>query len=326
MTALVFAEDTVMAAEDSQVEASQQEVEAAVDGAASGAASGAVAAAGAGDHGALDGAAAAAGAGDNGAGVVAGAAPAIPALEGMSSQHLRAWMRKVREWLEQVSLHLSHLEMRACLDKLLMHEAVRHFGNHLEVFSTPPNGDWGYLMRKHQDLAVLLQRNLVRLYKTPGESMVMFMRRSHSLVRLALEEAVRREVMGLYETPLRQEATLSLMLSMRSFERSQIPPEAQEWCLYGTLSEVNLRRMGSDIFLGRSNMRLLPSWPEAWLNEDLRLELMSLMPMVMEAGAVQMSAVQIVARGEAQGYNFEGVTVSGRLMSPFDGLMHADEA
>ena len=326
MASLAFVEDTVMAAEE-------PEVDAAVVGAGSGAVEAPGASAGAAPAGTGEevsgeaGEAAAAGAGDNaGAGGAGEALPAVPALDGITSQHMRSWMRKVREWLEQISLHLSHLEVRSCLEKMLMHEVVRHFGNNIELFSAPPYGDWMFLVRKHQDLGVQFMRNMVRQYRTEAETMTAFMRRAHSLVRLAMEEAVRREVLGLDGEPVQQEAMLSLMLSMRTFERSQIPLEGQEWCLYGTLSEDNLRRMGTDIFLGRSSIRLLPSWPEAWMNEDLRLEIMSLMPMVMEPGAAFMSAVQIVARGEAQGYNFEGVTVAGRLMSPFDGLMHADEA
>ena len=155
--------------------------------------------------------------------------------------------------------------------------------------------------------------------------MVSFMRRAHALNRLCMEEAVRREILSNGGQPVLQEAILSMMLSMRAFERSAIPDEGHEWCLYSTLTEVNLRKLGTDVFMERSCISVLPFFAEAWLNEDMRMEIMSLMPMRMQPGAVVMSEAQIRARGEAQGSNFEGRTIVGRLSSVFDGLMHANE-
>ena len=197
-------------------------------------------------------------------------------------------------------------------------------GNELEAFSAPPFGDWHFLVRKHQDLSTKFVRKMIEVYRTEAEPMVGFMRRAYSLLRLCIEEAVRWDVMG-QDEPVLQEAVLALMLSMRNFEMSALPAEAQQWAIYSTMTEVNLRKMGTDILLERSCITILPSFDEAMADEDMRMELLSLLPMRMMPGAVAMSEAQILARGEAQGSSFEGYTVEGRASSPFDGLMHGAE-
>ena len=106
MASQVFSEeDTVMAAEEPEVPA------------AVGASAGASNEAAAGDSaGASNEASAGAGTGEEAA---ASGAGGVPASEGITTQHARNWTESVREWLQQCSLHLSHLEVRACLEKLL---------------------------------------------------------------------------------------------------------------------------------------------------------------------------------------------------------------
>ena len=231
-------------------------------------------------------------------------------------------MRSCREWVEQCSLHLSHLEMRSMTEKMLLHEVTRMFGNELSSMSTPPYGDWGWLIRKHQDLSVQMMRGLMRLYHVGPEGTVRFMSRAHAVLRLAMEEAVRRELLSLDGFPLRQEALLSIVLTMHRFERSQVPVEGHRWLIYNSLTEEALRNMGTDVFLERSSIRRLPSFGEAWRHEDLRFEMISLLPCYLAPEGVAMSVSEIRARGEAQGSSYGGVTVMGRLSSHFEGLMH----
>jgi hypothetical protein len=58
------------------------------------------------------------------------------------------------EWLTQISKHLHHIENRLMEDGYLGHEVVRQIGNLLEAFSPPPRGDWGWFLRRSQDIAV----------------------------------------------------------------------------------------------------------------------------------------------------------------------------
>ena len=235
-------------------------------------------------------------------------------------------MRGCKEWAEQCSLHLSHLEMRSMKTNMLLHEVTRVIGNELSAMSTPPYGDWGWLIRKVQDLSVEMMRGLMLRYHVGPEGTVHFMTRAHAVLRLAVEEAVRRELLSLDGYPLRQEAVLSLCLTMHRFERSQVPTEGHRWLMFNSLTEEALRSMGTDVFLERSSLRRLPSFEAAWRNEDLRFEMISLLPCYLAPEGVAMSVTEIRARGEAQGSDYNGVAIIGRLMSHFEGLMHGAQA
>ena len=73
--------------------------------------------------------------------------------------------------------------------------AVRNFSQVLSRFSPPPYRDWGWAVRKLNDLSVTYLRVLVGLYlRNSNEPLRDFQRRAMSLIRLYLEEALCRSV------------------------------------------------------------------------------------------------------------------------------------
>ena len=116
------------------------------------------------------------------------------------------FMRELRgcaQWLVQISKHLKYSEERLMKANMMGHETVRHFGSVLDDAVPPPKGDWGWPMRHCHDLAVTTLRMLVQLYMGGEEGAAAFVKRAMSLVRLYMEEAVRRILMGTAEATMR---------------------------------------------------------------------------------------------------------------------------
>ena len=104
-------------------------------------------------------------------------------------------------WLEQVSKHLHFIEGRLMAAEFLPFEVVRQFGQKIEEFR-PRGGDWGWLLRSVQDISVRVVRQMARTYyKGEGEGLVDFEKQAYVVVRLLLEEALRR-TLGFHEASL----------------------------------------------------------------------------------------------------------------------------
>ena len=115
-------------------------------------------------------------------------------------------MRELRgcaQWLVQISKHLKYSEERLMKANMMGHETVRHFGSVLDDAVPPPKGDWGWPLRRCQDLATISVRMFAQLYLRGAEDAEAFVRRAMSLVKLCLEEAVRRILMGTEEAKMR---------------------------------------------------------------------------------------------------------------------------
>ena len=97
-------------------------------------------------------------------------------------------------WLEQISLHLHHIEGRVMQDGFLLHEVMRQFGICLDTFSSPPRGDWGWFLRKVQDIAIHGVRRLTHFYAR-CEAVSSFTMRAWTVMRLVMEEAFHRALM-----------------------------------------------------------------------------------------------------------------------------------
>ena len=98
---------------------------------------------------------------------------------------------------------VSHSEGRLMKANMMGHETVRHFGSVLDDAVPPPKGDWGWPLRRCQDLAAISVRMFAQLYLRAAEDAEAFVRRAMSLVRLYMEEAVRRMLMFTAEANMR---------------------------------------------------------------------------------------------------------------------------
>ena len=116
------------------------------------------------------------------------------------------FMRELRgcaQWLVQISKLLKYSEERLMKANMMGHEAVRHFGSVLDDAVPPPKGDWGWPMRHCHDLAAISVRMFAQLYLRGDEGAEAFVRRAMSLVRLYMEEAVRRMLLFTTEAKMR---------------------------------------------------------------------------------------------------------------------------
>jgi hypothetical protein len=92
--------------------------------------------------------------------------------------------KEVVGWLRQRSAHLRHIENRLMEDVFLGHEVVRILVALMLGFTPPPRGDWGWLMRRSQDIAVRALRQLVLVYMRQHEDVGAFQMRAMHVVRL----------------------------------------------------------------------------------------------------------------------------------------------
>ena len=112
-------------------------------------------------------------------------------------------------------------------EAFLGHEVVRQIGILLEGFSPPPRGDFGWLLRRTQDIGTRTLRQLIAKYGQVGhEAIGAFEVRAMHVVRLYIEEAVHRQLLSC-ETDMQKAAFCSLMESMRNFEEHTIPQDPQ---------------------------------------------------------------------------------------------------
>jgi hypothetical protein len=122
------------------------------------------------------------------------------------------------EWLTQISKHLHQ-------DGYLGHEVVRQIENLLEAFSPAPRGDWGWFLRRSQDIAVRTLRQLIDRYgHRSQEQLGNFEVRAMHIVRLYIEEAFRRQLVD-SETPVLKSALCGFMVSMRNIEHNTLPQD-----------------------------------------------------------------------------------------------------
>ena len=103
---------------------------------------------------------------------------------------------------------------------------MRQFIEVLSAFAPPPKGDWGWVFRRMMDLAVRCLRQLTQCYFNNRESVEAFSMRAMAVVRLYVEEAFHRALMGA-RGGVRKGALCSLMVSMRNCEQDTLPLEFQ---------------------------------------------------------------------------------------------------
>ena len=208
--------------------------------------------------------------------------------------HMMQELIKIREWCESISGRLVHSEKRLMLSNFLGHEAVRTFGIVLSDFSPPPYGDWGYVVRKLNDLSVTYLRVLVGLYlRNSNESLRDFQLRAMSLIRLFLEEALCRCVSAL-EGVTMKEAMMSCMLTFHNIEQETfMSPTMSTMGLFTMMTEGRLRDMAVMLASGTHELRRLPSYREAMSNEDMMHEIFSLLPVRTPERAITMTKNEI---------------------------------
>ena len=143
------------------------------------------------------------------------------------------------------------------------------------------------------------------------------------VARLCLEEALSRELQGCSsEDPVQTRAYLSMMLSLHVLEENNHPEVAMSMRLFSTLTEGALRTMGLQVRGGTISLRLLPSFAQAMAFEDMRVEVLSLLPVEVNDDEVAMTTEEVRAIHLGLGIQYEeGEAPSGtEVPSKFDDI------
>ena len=203
--------------------------------------------------------------------------------------------------MRQCSKHLSHIEARLMENGYLGHEVVRQLMQIIEGFCPPPFGDWGFMMRKAQDIAVRTLRELVKVYDKGFEGTESFMVRAVHLMRLYVEEAFHRCLLSC-EGSVRKSALCSLMVTMRHFEADTLPEVSQSLGIFTTLTEENVRSIAMKVSLFEdTSIEMLPSYGEVMKSADLKVEAFSLKLLRTSSASIVMSKEEVKVLIEANG-------------------------
>ena len=149
-------------------------------------------------------------------------------------------------------------------------------------------------MRQMRDFSVDALRTLIEVYLRAGsvETVAGFMNRAMVVVRLCLEEALSRVLQGC-ECPIMRRSYLSMMLSLHVLEQHNHPEIAMNLGLFTTLTESALRTMGNQVKMGTISLRLLPSFEQAMGFDDMRVEVLSLLPVEVNDDDVAMTTQEV---------------------------------
>ena len=229
-----------------------------------------------------------------------------------------AALRPVRNWIIQCSAHLSHIETRAMWADVLGHEMMRHYLQAIENFSPPPRGDWGWLLRKAEDISMHGVRQLIKHYHSSREEITSFITRALRVVRLFLEEAFHRSVLE-DSSGMRKRALCSLMVTMRNFEAEMIL--SNELGVFCTFTEEAVLRMARRINAEEdTSIEICPSF-EVAMQSEMRLEVVSLMRLRPVPRAISMTQAEVRALiGDNKGLMEHEVVPGSEGVSAFKGL------
>ena len=233
-------------------------------------------------------------------------------------------LRPLSEWMAQCSKHLSHIEKRAMWQDPLGHEMMRQFAQLIEAFSPPPRGDWGWLLRRAEDMGTRGVRQLMKTYHQPFEGITSFLQRAMAVVRLFLEEAFHRCLLNDW-SGMRKRALCSLMVTMRTFEAEMIPFKHAPLGIFYTLTPAAVMRMALRVNSDEdTSIEMCPSY-EAAMKSEMRVEVVSLMLVRPVPNLIAMTQAEVRALIEHNDDElFEGEAVPGKDgVSAFDDLFDA---
>ena len=225
---------------------------------------------------------------------------------GIDYEGLEAALKPLRQWVQQCSKHLSHIEKRLMEDEYLGHEVVRMVMQLLSGFSPAPYGDWGWLLRKCMDIAVKALRQLVRVYYKGVETMEAFMMRAMSLVRLYFEEAFHRTLLSA-EGRLMRSGLCSLMVTLRNLEADTIVRDVDRLGCFWTFTEGNVRSLAMKVANNETtSLEMMPSYDEVMKSADMRVEAFSLKLVRVLPSSIVMSQAEVKALIESHGTVLDG--------------------
>ena len=100
----------------------------------------------------------------------------------LSPKRKARWAPANFDWMQQCSKHLHHIEGRLMESEFLCHETIRQL-QQLFLKCPPPVGDWAWLWRRAEDIAVRQVRQLARYYLRVGEDEARFIVRAMKVYR-----------------------------------------------------------------------------------------------------------------------------------------------
>ena len=177
---------------------------------------------------------------------------------------------------------------------VLGYEMLRAFMRHIETLCPPPRGDWGSFLRKAEDLSTQGVRQLTRYYMSSAEDVDAFLSRAIDVVRLYMEEALRRCLLRDVAT-LRRKALASMMVTMRNLEAVMLGMSHPFIGLFYTFNEWNVSAMLTKLAAGWGfDVSICPSF-ETVMRNEMKLEVISLMRVTATPSLVTMTTEEVRA-------------------------------
>ena len=183
--------------------------------------------------------------------------------------------------------------------EFLGHEVVRQLMSLMASWDF--RGDWGWLLRNCQDIAVRTLRQLQRLYGKGVEEGKIFEDEAMHLVRLYLEESYHRTLLT-YEKPSMRAAMSSMMLTMHRFEEKMMSGAGvpMEMRFFSTMTEDNMKKIAALVRFKTMTVQRLPSFVAVMSCTSMRHEVFSLIPCEVTKDMVAMTKDEQVALIEEQ--------------------------
>ena len=157
----------------------------------------------------------------------------------------------------------------------------------------------------------------MKYYLRPGEAVELFLARAMRLMRLYMEEAFHRVMLG-EEKPLRRRALCSLMTTMRMFESDMLLSLQSSLGLFYTFTLSNVRAMTMKIAspVEESSIDMCPRF-EGVMRSEMRLEVISLLLVRDDPPVMMMTQDEVRCLIEHHGRVIEeGEEVPGRNEGP----------
>ena len=126
-----------------------------------------------------------------------------------------------------------------------------------------------------------------------GEDKASFIGRAMKLVRLFVEEALRRSILHA-NNPLRKAGLCTIAVTMHNFEVGTLADRAESLGGSWTLSEYRVREMASAVAGGLgTSISMMPSYFEVMNMADMRVEAFSLLLVNVQPMSIRMSKAEV---------------------------------
>ena len=124
-----------------------------------------------------------------------------------------------------------------------------------------------------------------------------FQKRAMHVVRLFFEEAFHRCLLDadgdLMRQQMRIKATCAMMVTFKQIEEATMGDIVGDFALFSTMTKDNVMRIATKVIEGTASLRDMPSFPEVIQMEDMKVEVLSLVGVVVPENSIAMTTHEV---------------------------------